>query len=179
MIKKIQAFEIPDRGIATESKIEVQSRFTTGDKAVIYYDLRDPNGTTQAFDLRIQDYVTLPYAILSRNKIIATGDDLTAIVNDATFAVEIFKRERSDVSVISGAQLSLSRDPGEACSMYSGGTTRNYYLDTLDLPSASILAETEDLQSLVEGAYYVTDGVNVRYWDGRSFDGKYSSICKL
>ena len=179
MIKKIQAFEVPDRGTATESKIEVQSRFTTGERAVIYYDLRDPDGTTQAFDMRTQGYVTLPYAILSRNIIVATGDDLAAIVNDETFAVEIFKRERSDVSVISGIRLSLSRDPGEACTMYAEGAMSTYYLDTEDLLSASILSETEDLQSPVRDAGYVTDGTNIRYWDGKSFDRKYSAICKF
>lgn len=179
MIKKIQAFEVPNRGTATESKIEVQSRFTTGDSAIIYYDLRDPNGTTQAFDMRTQGYVTLPYAILSRSKVVVTGDDLAAIVNDEKFAVEIFKRERSDVSVISGIKLALSRDPGEACNMYIQENIITYYLDTEDLLSASMLSETEDLQSPIKDAAYVTDGTNIRYWTGKSFDGKYSDICKF
>jgi hypothetical protein len=97
MIQKIQAFEVPGRGTAREAKVEVQSRFTTGDKAVIYYDLRDPNGTTSAFDLRVQSYVTLPYTILSRSKIVVTGDDRAAAVSDLNLASNIVFRERTDV----------------------------------------------------------------------------------
>jgi len=178
MIQKIQAFEIPGKGTATESKVEVQSRFTTGDKAVIYYDLRDPNGTTPAFDLRIQDYVTLPYAILSRSKIVVTGADRAAVIADSREATNILKRERTDISVISGIRLALSNDPGKACEGYSNGEARAYYLDTEDLASATILSETEDMQTIIEGAYYVTDGTNIRYWTGKSFDQKYSGICK-
>lgn len=178
MIQKIQAFEIPGKGTATESKVEVQSRFTTGDKAVIYYDLRDPNGTTPAFDLRIQDYVTLPYAILSRSKIVVTGADRAAVIADSREATNILKRERTDISVISGIRLALSNDPGKACEGYSNGEARTYYLDTEDLASATILSETEDMQTIIEGAYYVTDGTNIRYWTGKSFDQKYSGICK-
>jgi hypothetical protein len=38
--------------------------------------------------------------------------------------------------------------------------------------------ETEDMKSPIEGQYYVTDGVDVRFWDGKSFDKEYSGICK-
>lgn len=179
MIQKIEAFQIPGRGTATESKVEVQSRFTTGDKAVIYYDLRDPNGTTSAFDLRIQDYVTLPYAILSRSLIRVTGADRDAVVGDEKQAVEIFKRERTDITVKAGGiKLVISNDPGKACNTYAEGGASNYFLDTEDLLSATMLYETEDMKSPVEGQYYVTDGVDVRFWNGKSFDKEYSGICK-
>ncbi len=179
MIQKIQAFEIPGKGTATESKIEVQSRFTTADKTVLYYDLRDPNGTTPAFDLRVQDYVTLPYAILSRYKIILTGTDRDAVVADSKEAVNIFKRERTDITVKAGGiELALSNDPGKACNTYAEGGASNYFLDTEDLLSATILSETEDMQTPVQGEYYVTDGVDVRFWNGKSFDEKYSGLCK-
>jgi hypothetical protein len=117
MIQKIQTFEVQGRGTATESKIEVQSRFTTQNKAIIYYDLRDPNGTTPAFDSRNNTWVTLPYAILYRNKIIVTGADREAVVQDSKLALNILKRERSDISVIvsGGIKFALSeRDPSEA-----------------------------------------------------------------
>lgn len=100
MVQKIQPFEIQGRGTATESKVEIQSRFTTKDKVIIYYDLRDPNGTTQARLLSDNTYVTLPYAILSRSKLVLTGTDRAAVIADEKQAVEIFKRERSDVSVV-------------------------------------------------------------------------------
>jgi hypothetical protein len=97
MIQKIQAFAVVNRGTATEVKVEVQSRFTTRDRAVIYYDLRDPNGTTPAFDSRTNQFVTLPYAILSRNKIVVTGEDRASAISDANLASNIIFRERTDV----------------------------------------------------------------------------------
>lgn len=179
MIQKIQAFEIPGKGTATEAKLEVQSRFTTQDRAVLYYDLRDTTQTSIVTNVVDRSVQTLPYKIISYSKIRLTGEDRNAVVGDGRQAVVIFKRERTDVSVISGIKLTLSRDPNEACSMYAENNVGTYYLDTEDLRSATILSETEDLRILVEGAYYVTDGTNVRYWTGKSFDGKYSSICKF
>lgn len=179
MIQKIEAFQIPGKGTATESKIEVQSRFTTADKTILYYDLRDPNGTTPALNLSTNQYVTLPYAILSRYKIILTGTDRDAVVADSKEAVNIFKRERTDITVKAGGiELALSNDPGKACEGYSNGEARTYYLDTEDLASATMLYETEDMQTPIEGQYYVTDGVDVRFWDGKAFDEKYLSVCK-
>jgi hypothetical protein len=97
MIEKIQAFTVEGKGIATEAKVEVQSRFTTQNRAILYYDLRDPNGTTPAYDSRISQYVTLPYAILFRSKIILTGDDRAAAISDATLAKNIVFRDRTDI----------------------------------------------------------------------------------
>jgi hypothetical protein len=180
MIQKIEAFQVPGRGTATESKIEVQSRFTTGDKAVIYYDLRDPDGTTPAFDLRIQDYITLPYAILSRSLIRVTGADRDAVVEDEKQAVEILKRERTDITVKAGGiKLVLSNDPSKACEVYNNSEAHTYYLDAEDLRSATMLYETEDMIVPIEGQYYVTDGVDVRFWNGKSFDRKFLEYCKI
>ena len=97
MIEKIQAFTVEGKGIATEAKVEVQSRFTTQNRAILYYDLRDPNGTTPAYDSRISQYVTLPYAILFRSKIVLTGDDRAAAISDVSLAVNIVFRERTDI----------------------------------------------------------------------------------
>lgn len=180
MIQKIQPLEIPERGIATESKVEVQSRFTNQNRAIIYYDLRDPNGTTPVLDLSTNQYVTLPYRILFYNKIIVTGEDKDLVTQDEKQAIEIFKRERTDIKIIAGGiKLVLDNDPSKACEVYSNGEARTYYLDTEDLRSATMLYETEDMKSPVEGQYYVTDGVDVRYWDGKSFDFKFLETCKF
>lgn len=178
MIQKIQAFEIPGKGTATESKIEVQSRFTTGDKAVIYYDLRDPNGTTPALDLSTQNYVTLPYAILSRSKVVVTGADRAAVIADSREATNILKRERTDISVISGIKLSMNNNSGEVCIMYSKDDTKTFYLDTEDLSTASVISETEDMQNILQEAGYVSDGKYIRYWVGNSFDEGFLKLCK-
>ena len=97
MIQKIQAFQIPGKGTATEAKVEVQSRFTTQDKAVIYYDLRDKSQTSSARVLATGAMFTLPYKILSYQKITVTGNDRASIGADATFASNIVFRERGDM----------------------------------------------------------------------------------
>lgn len=180
MIQKIQPLEIPERGIATESKVEVQSRFTNQNRAIIYYDLRDPNGTTPVLDLSTNQYVTLPYRILFYNKIIVTGEDKDLITQDEKQAIEIFKRERTDIKIIAGGiKLAISDDPKKACEIFNFGEIQTYYLDTDDLTTATILSETEDMKLLVIGGYYVTDGKTVRYWDGKSFDFKFLETCKF
>lgn len=97
MIYKIQPFEIPNVGIATELKLEIQTRFTTPERAIIYYDLRDPNETDTAFDSRTKESITIPYKILFYNKIIVTGTDRELILNDKNEIVNIFKKERGDI----------------------------------------------------------------------------------
>ena len=180
MIQKIQAFEIPGKGIATEAKVEIQSRFTTQDVAVMYYDLRDKTQTSEVTNVVDRSVQTLPYKIISYSKIRLTGNDREAVVGDEKQAVEILKRERTDITIKAGGiKLALSDNPGEICGMYTNGDVKNYYLDTEDLMSASLLSETEDMKSIVEKEYYVTDRKNIRYWTGRSFDGEYSGICKV
>jgi hypothetical protein len=180
MIQKIQTFEIQGRGTATESKIEVQSRFTTQNRAIIYYDLRDPNGTTPAFDSRNNTWVTLPYAILYRNKIIVTGADRESVVQDSKLALDIFKRERSDISVVvsGGIKFALSeRDPYESCFMYKEDKVQILFIDTEDLTTASIISTDEGLKELLNGFYYISDGTVMRYWNGKNLDPSYLEYC--
>ena len=179
MKEKIQPYEVQGVGIATEALVEIQSRYTTQDKAVIYYDLRDK---TQTMDVRVYatgEIVTLPYKIISYQKITVTGDDRASIGADAAFASDIVFRERTDLSVIRGINLSVSTDPGVACNMYMEGAVKAYYLDTEDLSSANIISTTVDMQSPLKEAGFVTDGTNIRYWKGKSFDFKYSGTCKV
>jgi hypothetical protein len=178
MIQKIQAFEVQGRGTATESKIEVQSRFTTQDKAVIYYDLRDPNLTEPAFDSRTNEWVTLPYKILSYKKIIVTGADREAVVQDSKLALNILKRERSDISMIEGIKFALSeRDPYEACSMYREDKVQNLFINTEDLATASLISTDDAFAGLLKGFYYVSDGKVMRYWNGKELDPNYLEYC--
>lgn len=97
MKEKIQPYEIAGKGIAREALIEIQSRFTTQDKAVIYYDLRDTTQTSTARRLSDGAILTLPYKILSYQKITVTGNDRASIGADATFASNIVFRDRTDI----------------------------------------------------------------------------------
>ena len=178
MIQKIQAFEIQGRGTATESKIEVQSRYTTQNKAVIYYDLRDPNGTTPAFDSRDNTWVTLPYRILSYKRIIVTGADREAVVQDSKLALNILKRERSDISVIEGIKFALSeRDPYEACFMYNEDKVQNLFIDNEDFSKASLISTNDTFTELLKGFYYISNGTIMRYWNGKNLDPDYLEYC--
>ena len=182
MIQKIQPFEIQNRGTATESKIEVQSRFNTQDRAIIYYDLRDPNGTEPAFDSRTNEWVTLPYRILSYKKIIVTGADRELVIQDSKFALDIFKRERSDISVIvsGGIKFALSeRDPYEACFMYTKDEVQNLFIDTKDFSTASIISTDDAFKEPLRGFYYISDGNIIRYWNGKELDPNYLEYCKM
>ena len=180
MIQKIQAFEIPGKGTANEAKLEVHSRFTTQDIAVLYYDLRDTTQTSIVTNVTDRSVQTLPYKIISYSKIRLTGEDRDAVVGDEKQAIEIFKRERTDITVKAGGiELALSDDEFAVCKMYSNGEIFNYYLDNEDLASATILSETEDMSAIIEKQYYVTDGSIIRFWDGKSFDSKYFGNCKF
>jgi hypothetical protein len=97
MKEKIQPYTIEGKGIAREALVEIQSRFTTEDKAVIYYDLRDTTQTSTARRLSNGEILTLPYKILSYQKITVTGNDRASIGADATFASNIVFRERGDI----------------------------------------------------------------------------------
>jgi len=97
MKEKIQPYTIAGKGIATEAKVEVQSRFTTQDKAVLYYDLRDTNQTSQVTNIVSRTVQTLPYKILSYQKIILTGNDRAAAISDINLASNIVFRDRTDI----------------------------------------------------------------------------------
>lgn len=97
MKEKIQPYTIEGKGIATEAKVEVQSRFTTQDKAVIYYDLRDTTQTSTVRRLSDGAILTLPYKVLSYQKIIVTGNDRAAAISDTSLASNIVFRERTDI----------------------------------------------------------------------------------
>ena len=97
MKEKIQPYTIEGKGVAREALVEIQSRYTTQDKAVIYYDLRDTTQTSTARRLSTGEILTLPYKILSYQKITVTGNDRASIGADATFASNIVFRERGDI----------------------------------------------------------------------------------
>jgi hypothetical protein len=187
MIQKIQAFTVQDRGTATEAKVEVQSRFTTPDKAVIYYDLRDPNLTDPAFDSRTNEWVTLPYKILSYKKIIVTGADRNNAVSDTNLASNIVFRDRADLvkddGIIKGSTLLIAavsyNDFKEACIFFSKGKTRTFYIDNADFSQATLITGDEDLKTPVKETIYISDGSLVRYWRGKSFDKEFFEFCEI
>ena len=181
MKEKIQPYEILGVGIATEALVEIQSRYTTQDKAVIYYDLRDK---TQTMDVRVYatgEIVTLPYKILSYQKITVTGDDRAAIGADATFASNIVFRERTDVikfATSTAITVGISPgDPNQACMSLIKGKTKVFYIDNADFSLATLLAEDEGMTAVVKDAVYIAGDSMIRYWKGDSFDQEFLDVC--
>jgi hypothetical protein len=181
MKEKIQPYEILGVGIATEALVEIQSRYTTQDKAVIYYDLRDK---TQTMDVRVYatgEIVTLPYKIISYQKITVTGDDRAAIGADATFASNIVFRERTDVikfATSTAITVGISYgDPKEACMNLIKGKTKVFYIDNEDFSLATLLAEDEGMTAVVKDAVYIAGDSIIRYWKEDSFDQEFLDVC--
>ena len=184
MKEKIQPILIEGKGTATEAKVEVQTRLTTQNRAILYYDLRDPNGTTPAYDTRINQHVTLPYAILFRSKIVLTGDDRAAILADSTFASNIVFRDRTDIIKDTGTNTAIAliaaisfNSAKEACIFFSKGKTNTFYIDNEDFSKATLIAEDEEMQTPAAAPIYISDGTIVRYWKGKSFDEEFLDAC--
>ena len=184
MKEKIQPYVIEGKGTATEAKVEVQTRLTTQNRAILYYDLRDPDGTTPAYDTRINQHVTLPYAILFRSKIVLTGDDRAAAIADATFASNIVFRERTDVIKDTGTNTAIALIAGisfssakEACIFFAKAKTKTFYIDNEDFALATLIAEDEEMQTPIAADAYISNGQIVRYWKGKSFDEEFLDAC--
>ena len=185
MKEKIQPVIIEGKGTASEALVEIQSRFTTQDKAVIYYDLRDTTQTSTMRRLSDGVILTRPYKILSYQKIIVTGDDRAAVLADSTFASNIVFRDRTDIVKDIGtitkptalvAAISFN-SAKEACIFFSKGKTNTFYIDNEDFSKATLIAKDEEMKTPAEAPIYISDGTIVRYWKGKSFDEEFLDAC--
>ena len=184
MKEKIQPILIEGKGTASEALFEIQSRFTTQDKAVIYYDLRDTTQTSTMRRLSDGVILTRPYKILSYQKIIVRGDDRASILADSTFASNIVFRDRTDIIKDTGTNTAIALIAGisfnsakEACIFFSKGKTNTFYIDNEDFSKATLIAEDEEMKTPAEAPIYISDGTIVRYWKGKSFDEEFLDAC--
>ena len=181
MKEKIQPYTIEGKGTASEALVEIQSRYTTQDKAVIYYDLRDTTQTSTMRRLSDGVILTRPYKILSYQKITVTGNDRASIGADATFASNIVFRERTDIvkgSTSTAITVGISYgNPNEACKNFLNGKTKVFYIDNADFSLATLLAEDEGMTAVVKEAVYIAGDSMIRYWKGDSFDQKFLDVC--
>ena len=184
MKEKIQPILIEGKGTASEALFEIQSRFTTQDKAVIYYDLRDTTQTSTMRRLSDGVILTRPYKILSYQKIIVRGDDRASILADSTFASNIVFRDRTDIIKDTGTNTAIAliaaisfNSAKEACIFFSKGKTKTFYIDNEDFSKATLIAEDEEMNTPAEAPIYISDGTIVRYWKGKSFDEEFLDAC--
>ena len=71
-----------------------------------------------------------------------------------------------------------TKDFNEACFNYFNGDVKVFFIDSEDFIDASVLSYGENAKEIVKEELYLSDGKNVRYWDGQSFDKKFLEYCK-
>lgn len=66
----------------------------------------------------------------------------------------------------------------EACQNYFDGDIKVFFIDSEEFIDASILSYGSNIKEVVKEELYLSDGKNVRYWNGESFDKKFLEYCK-
>lgn len=66
----------------------------------------------------------------------------------------------------------------EACQNYFDGDIKVFFIDSEEFIDASILSYSSNIKEVVKEELYLSDGKNVRYWNGESFDKKFLEYCK-
>lgn len=66
----------------------------------------------------------------------------------------------------------------EACENYFQGNIKVFFIDSEEFINASTLSYSSNIKEVVGEELYLSDGNNVRYWNGKSFDEKFLEYCK-
>jgi hypothetical protein len=66
----------------------------------------------------------------------------------------------------------------EACENYFEGNIKVFFIDSEEFIDASTLSYSSNIKEVVKEELYLSDGENVRYWNGESFDEKFLEYCK-
>lgn len=160
MTYNIENFET-SAGLATQTEVQTQDRFTTADKAIIYYDLRNPNGTIQAQSIPNGDYANLPYSILFRSKIIVTGNDFSELMAGNIFPIDILLAARQDIRLKKRIKVLLYVD----CFSEQIG---EFYLDNEDFSKASFIYLDPDLKDLFKYEGKISDNTYTGFYSSKS-----------
>lgn len=96
MIYNIESYSV-NGDFATQLLVEFQENLTTGDRAMVYYHLRNLDSITGAFFMPESYSVELPYKILFQQKMIITGSNFQNLMSGATSALDIVLSERPDI----------------------------------------------------------------------------------
>jgi hypothetical protein len=151
MIYDINPYET-NQGFAIQLLVELQENFTTSDRAMIYYHLRNSDNITLAFDIPANSYIELPYAILLQEKLIITGAAFQELMSGVKSALDIVLKKRPDI-VLRKRSVLLYDD----C---FGTLIGEFYLDNEDFSKASFIYADSDLKEPI-------------MYDGRISDNTY------
>ena len=66
----------------------------------------------------------------------------------------------------------------EACENYFEGNIKVLFIDSEEFIDASTLSYSSNIKEVVKEELYLSDGKNIRYWNGESFDKKFLEYCK-
>ena len=160
MTYNIENFQT-NSGLATQVEVQTQDRFTTADKAIVYYDLRNPDGTTQANSIPRGNFITLPYSILFRSKITVTGNDFSELMAGNIFPIDILLAARQDIRLKRRIKVLLYID----CFSEQIG---EFYLDNEDFSKASFIYLYPDLKELFEYEGKISDNTYTGYYSPKS-----------
>jgi hypothetical protein len=66
----------------------------------------------------------------------------------------------------------------EACQNYFDGDIKVFFIDSEEFIDAVTLSYSSNIKEVVKEELYLSDGKNVRYWNGESFSSKFLEYCK-
>jgi hypothetical protein len=159
MTYNIQFLET-NAGTATQTEVQTQDRFTTADKAIIYYDLRNIESTTQADSIPSGNFITLPYAILFRSKIVVTGATFEELMAGVILPIDILLIERPDIRLRKRAVFIFNDCFGKEIG--------EFYLDNDDFSKAAFIYVDEDLKQPIEYEGKISDNTYVGFYSPKS-----------
>lgn len=155
MTYNIQFLET-NAGTATQTEVQTQDRFTTADKAIVYYDLRNPDGTTQANSIPSGNFITLPYSILFRSKIVVTGATFEELMAGVILPIDILLIERPDIRLRKRAVFIF-----DDC---FGKEIGEFYLDNDDFSKAAFIYVDADLKQPIKYEGKISDNTYVGFY---------------
>lgn len=159
MIYSIESYDV-NGDFATELLVEFQENLTTGDRAMVYYHLRNLNDQTTAFSMFQDRYVGLPYKILSQEKMIITGSEFQDLMAGSIFALDIVLSRRPDIRLRRRSFLIFSDCFGKELG--------EVYLDNDDFAKASFLYTDPELSIIFEYEGTVSDNEYSGYYSPKS-----------
>jgi hypothetical protein len=142
MVYNIDSYYV-NEDYATELLVEFQENFTTGDRAMVYYHLRNLNSVTGAYFMSQGYSVELPYKILFQEKMIVTGTDFQELTSGATTALDLVLKKRPDIRLKRKKGTILLDD----C---FGGELGVFYFDSIDFLDATFIYTDPDLKNKFE-----------------------------
>lgn len=160
MIYNIESYSV-NGGFATQLLVEFQENFTTADRAMVYYHLRNLDGITGAFFMPQSYSVELPYKILFQEKMIITGTLFQELMSGAKSALDIVLKKRPDIRFKKKKGLILLDD----C---FGKELGIFYLDAPSFMDSTFVYTDADLKQKFEYFGIISDNEYTREYNPKN-----------